>query len=55
MLARLAERAWRDRIKDLCEALAETDPVAHPEDHQTLQRELFRVQTQRPHMKTAEP
>ena len=51
VLAKLAERAWRDRIKDLDAALKETDAAAHPVEHQTLQRELFRVQTQRPDMK----
>ena len=51
VLAKLAERAWRDRIKDLDEALRETDAAAHPEDYQALQRELLRVQSQRPDMK----
>ncbi len=51
VLAKLVERDWQDRLRDLAEALEETDATAHPEAYQALQREQLRVQTQRPDTK----
>jgi len=51
VLAKLAERERQDRIRDLTEALKETDATAFPEDYQALRIELYRVQSQRPDTK----
>ncbi len=39
----LAERAGRDRLRDLEGALAETDPAADPASYQELWREKMRL------------
>ncbi|RUL88829.1 DNA primase [Tautonia sociabilis] len=43
LLPRLAERAGRDRLRDLEGALAETDPAAEPETYRELWREKMRL------------
>ena len=53
VLARIAEREWRERLRDVQAALKETDDAANPEEHQALQRELYRLYSKRPDTKTS--
>lgn len=46
-------RQWRDRLRDLEMALEEVDASAHPEEHQALRLELFRLKQQRPEARRA--
>jgi DNA primase len=48
VMARLAERNRRQRLRDLQAAKAEIDPLADPDTHRALQREYLRVLNQRP-------
>lgn len=48
ILQGLAERDWRQRLRDLEAAKAEVDPSQHPDDFRALQREYLRVLNQRP-------
>jgi DNA primase len=51
VLASLAERQRRNRLRDLGRALAETDETANPDAHRALQLEYLRLMTQRPDTK----
>jgi len=51
VLASLAERQRRNRLRDLGRALAETDETASPDAHRALQLEYLRLMTQRPDTK----
>jgi DNA primase len=51
LLARFDERERRARLRDLEAALAETDPKVDPVGHQALNRELYRLLSQRPDTK----
>jgi DNA primase len=48
VLQGLALREWQQRVRDLEAAKAELDPSTSPDDYQALQREYFRVWSQRP-------
>jgi DNA primase len=47
----LAERDWQNRIRDLKEALDETDENANPDEYRALQLEYRRLLNQRPDTK----
>jgi hypothetical protein len=51
VLARIAERDWQERLRDLNDALREIDAAANPVEYQALQRELFRHHSMRPDTK----
>ncbi len=46
-------RRWQDRKRDLEMALEEIDASAHPEDHQALRVELYRLKQQGPEVRRA--
>jgi DNA primase len=48
ILQGLAERDWRQRLRDLEAAKAEVDRDLNPDDYKALQREYLRVLNQRP-------
>jgi len=48
VLARLAERDQRERVRSVQEALREVDPAAEPDAYRALQMELLRLSSQRP-------
>lgn len=48
LLAALAERDWRDRLRDLKGALDETNRMADPAGHQALLAEYLKLWKQRP-------
>lgn len=48
LLARIAEREWRERLRGLKVALSEIDSAANPDEHRALQSEYLRVLNQRP-------
>jgi DNA primase len=48
ILAKLAERQWADRLRDLKAALDQTDPTQSPAEHQALRLEYRKLLTQRP-------
>ncbi|HMB08591.1 MAG TPA: DNA primase [Isosphaeraceae bacterium] len=52
VLASIAERDRQQRLRDVQEALKETDAAANPDDYRALQRELYRLSTNRPDTKT---
>jgi len=51
VLLRIAQRDWQDRLRDLNDALRETDRAAQPEEYQALQREMYRHHSMRPDTK----
>ena len=52
VLIKLAERDWQNRLRDLKEALDETDANANPDEYRALQLEYRRLLNQRPDTKT---
>ncbi len=52
VLAKIAERDWRERLRDVQDALKETDATANPDEYRALQRELYRLYSKRPDTKT---
>jgi DNA primase len=52
VLARIAQRDWRERLRDVQDALKETDANANPDEYRALQRELYRLYSKRPDTKT---
>ncbi len=52
VLARIAERDWRERLRDVQDALQETDANTSPDEYRALQRELYRLYSMRPDTKT---
>ncbi|MDR3638039.1 MAG: DNA primase [Isosphaeraceae bacterium] len=51
VLAKLTERDWQNRLRDLKEALDETDANANPDEYRALQLEYRRLMNQRPDTK----
>jgi DNA primase len=52
VLARLAERQWRERLRAVTDTLRQTDATTHPVEYRALQLELARLSSQRPDTKT---
>jgi DNA primase len=51
MLARIAERDWQERLKDIEAALKDVDSAANSLEYQALRRELYRHHSMRPDTK----
>jgi DNA primase len=52
VLNQIAERDWRKRLRDVTDALKQTDPTINPDEYRALQLELSRLSLQRPDTKT---
>jgi DNA primase len=53
VLAHLAEREWRKRLRDVSDTLKRTNSATNPDEYRALQLELSRLSTQRPDTKTS--
>jgi len=52
LLAYSPEREWRNRLRDLTDALKQTNSATNPDEYRALQLELSRLSSQRPDTKT---